>query len=104
MKIPDIKKVKSYLRSNAPEVKGFEIDNLFNVGSIKTLERVDLGPKGYRKVERTYKDFDALKEYYGDKVSKPAKRDTEARGSTERPSTRPTKTVARKVAKGRVRR
>lgn len=62
--------VKAWLRENAKQVKGFEVDNLFVVGAIKTIERKDLGPKGYEKIEKQFKDFNELKEHYGKKPSK----------------------------------
>ncbi|MCH7650599.1 MAG: hypothetical protein IIA63_05485 [Nitrospinae bacterium] len=62
--------VKAWLRENAKQVKGFEVDNLFVVGAIKTIERKDLGPKGYERINRNFKSFKELKVHYGKKISK----------------------------------
>ena len=43
---------------------------MFNVGAIKTIERKDLGPKGYERINRNFKSFEELKVHYGKKTSK----------------------------------
>lgn len=59
-------KIREYVRKNALQIKSFSVDRLFT-GEITTYERKDLGPKGYKVVEHTFKDFDALKKHYGSK-------------------------------------
>lgn len=64
------KDVKAWLREHAKQVKGFEIDNYFNKGSIKTFERKDLGRKGYEAITNKFKSFIELKAHYGTRKAK----------------------------------
>ena len=57
--------VRTWLRENAKQVKGFEVDMVFHKGAIKCFEREDLGPKGYKVIEVKFNDFEELKAHYG---------------------------------------
>ena len=57
--------IRAWLREHAKQVKGFEVDNVFNKGSITAFERKDLGPKGYDTITHKFASFEALKEHYG---------------------------------------
>lgn len=65
-----MEEIRNWLRENAKQVKGFDMDETFNKGSIVCHERKDLGPKGYEKIERKFKSFNELKEHYGQSKSK----------------------------------
>lgn len=65
-----LNEVRAWLRANAKQVKGFEVDMVFNKGAIKCFEREDLGPKGYKTIEVKFKDFELLKKHYGSIKSK----------------------------------
>ena len=60
-----LNEVRAWLRENAKQVKGFEVDMVFHKEAIKCFEREDLGPKGYKVIEVKFKDFDDLKKHYG---------------------------------------
>ena len=62
--------IRAWLRENAKQVKGFEVDMIFNKGAIKCFEREDLGPKGYKVIEVKFKSFEDLKKHYGSIKSK----------------------------------
>ena len=65
-----MEEIRNWLRENAKQVKGFDVDETFHKGAIVCHEREDLGPKGYNKIERKFKSFSELKEYYGQSKSK----------------------------------
>ena len=65
----EVDEVRSWLRANAKQVKGFDLDITFNKGSITTHERKDLGSKGYKKIAHKFASFEELKKHYG-KLSK----------------------------------
>jgi len=53
--------LKKYLRENAPQVKFIAVDNLFT-GEITLTEREPFKTKpGYKRIERTFKNFDEVK-------------------------------------------
>ena len=64
-----VDEVKAWLRENAPQVKTFIYDEMFNQTWTLT-ERKDKGPKGYEIVELEFDDFDAIKKHYGGKQTK----------------------------------
>ena len=66
----ELDEIRSWLRENAKQVKGFDLDNTFNKGSIVTHERKDLGPKGYEKIEHKFDSFESLKAHYERSVKK----------------------------------
>ena len=85
--------VRAWLRENAKQVKGFEVDMVFNKGAIKCFEREDLGPKGYNTIEVKFENFEDLKKHYGS---------TKLKGSVKKLSKRRKKLSSDATSGGRI--
>jgi len=58
-------RIDDWLRKNAKEVKGFEVDVIFT-GNIKTFERsYEKEGTKHSVITRRFKNFEELKKYYG---------------------------------------
>lgn len=56
----ETEEIRAWLRENAKRVKTFEVDELFT-GLITTYE-------GEERLERSFEDFEELKDFYGDRT------------------------------------
>lgn len=63
--VKEFTEVRTWLRANAKQVKGFEVDNTFNKGSIVAYEKEDYGPKGHKMIPFKFASFKDLKAHYG---------------------------------------
>lgn len=78
-----MEEIRKFIRKKAPQVKSFELDRLFT-GEITCYERKDLGPKGYKTIERKFKNLKELEEYY-DKPKVEKRVESSDKGSRGRP-------------------
>ena len=67
--------VRAWLREHAKQVKGFEVDNTFNKGSIVAFEKEDYGPKGHKMIPFKFDSFESLKAHYGKSTKKSSVKD-----------------------------
>ena len=97
-----VQEIRKFLKEKAPQVKSFEWDRLFT-GGITCYERKDLGPKGYKTMEKKFKNLKELKEYYAEpKIEKRVKDpDENPRGRSKGSSNRVTGKVGNSESKER---